>query len=214
MDAESISNVLDLYFSPMLAIASTNAADFQTPLQILGGFILTLWILELIDLIFLHGQLNRLGIRPRRWIGLRGIVFAPLLHGNLGHLAANTIPLVVLGWLIMLNGINTFLTVTAITWVISGFGTWLLGGRNTNHIGASGLVFGYFGYLLCRGYFDQSFSAIAIAVLVGLLYGSMIWGVLPIHRGKSWQSHLFGFIGGGVAARYLPELQNALTQGL
>jgi len=97
--------------------------------------------------------------------------------------------------------------------VISGLGTWLLGGFNTNHIGASGLVFGYFGYLLWRGYFAQSFSAIAIAVLVGLLYGSMIWGVLPIHQGKSWQSHLFGFISGGVAARYLPELQNALTHG-
>jgi len=209
-----ISHVLDLFPSPTLAIANTSASDFKAPLQLLGGFIFTLWILELVDTLLLHGRLNRFGIRPRRWIGLRGILFAPLLHGNLGHLAANTIPLVVLGWLIMLNGVNTFLTVTAIAWVISGLGTWLLGGRNTNHIGASGLVFGYFGYLLLRGYFEQSFSAIAIAVLVGLLYGSMIWGLLPIHQGKSWQSHLFGFIGGGVAARYLPELQNALTQSL
>ena len=199
-----------LYPLPV-AIAPTSAADFKAPLQLLGGFMLTLWSLELVDSLLLHGRLNRLGIRPRRLIGLRGIFFAPLLHGNLGHLAANTIPLVVLGWLIMLNGLNPFLAVTAIAWVISGIGTWLLGGRNTNHIGASGLVFGYFGYLLFRGYFEQSFSAIAIAILVGLLYGSMIWGVLPIHQGKSWQSHLFGFIGGGIAARYLPELQNALT---
>lgn len=204
--------MLDLFPSFTLAIASPSAADFKAPLQVLGAFILTLWILELVDSLLLQGHLNRLGIRPRRWIGLRGIVFAPLLHGNLGHLAANTIPLVVLGWLIMLNGLNPFLTVTAIAWVISGIGTWLFGGSNTNHIGASGLVFGYFGYLLLRGYFDRSFSALLIAVLVGLLYGSMIWGILPIHRGKSWQSHLFGFIGGGVAARYLPELQNALTQ--
>ncbi|MDX2231975.1 MAG: rhomboid family intramembrane serine protease [Leptolyngbyaceae cyanobacterium bins.349] len=196
---------------PCFAIAPTGLSTVQTPLQVLGGFVLTLWVLELVDSLLLRGRLNRLGIRPRRLIGLRGILFAPLLHGNLGHLAANTIPLVVLGWLIMLNGLNTFLTVTAIAWVISGIGTWLLGGTNTNHIGASGLVFGYFGYLVFRGYFEQSFSAIVIAVLVGLLYGSMIWGVLPIHRGKSWQSHLFGFIGGGVAARYLPELQNALT---
>lgn len=213
-DSGLISNVLDVFSFPTLAIATPSAADFKVPLQVLGGFILTLWVLELADSILLHGRLNRLGIRPRRWIGLRGILFAPLLHGNLGHLAANTIPLVVLGWLIMLNGLNTFLAVTAIAWLISGMGTWLLGGYNTNHIGASGLVFGYFGYLLLRGYFDRSFSALLIAVLVGLLYGSMIWGVLPIHRGKSWQSHLFGFMGGGVAARYLPELQNALTQSL
>lgn len=212
MNALLIDNVLDEYFFPALAIAPASASDFKTPIQLLGGFVLTLWILELVDLMLFQGRLNRLGIRPRRLVGLRGIVFAPLLHGNLGHLAANTIPLVVLGWLIMLNGINTFLTVTAIAWFISGLGTWLFGGFNTNHIGASGLVFGYFGYLVLRGYFEQSFSAIAIAVLVGLLYGSMIWGVLPIHQGKSWQSHLFGFIGGGVAARYLPELQNALTQ--
>lgn len=193
---------------------SITGLDFKVPLQVLGSFIVTLWILELVDLLFLRGRLNRLGIRPRRFLGLRGILFAPLLHGNLGHLAANTIPLVVLGWLIMLNGLNTFLTVTAIAWVISGVGTWLLGGTNTNHIGASGLVFGYFGYLLLRGYFEQSASAITIAIIAGVLYGSMIWGVLPIHQGKSWQSHLFGFIGGGVAARYLPDLQNALTQGM
>uniref|UniRef100_A0A832M2W2 Rhomboid family intramembrane serine protease n=1 Tax=Oscillatoriales cyanobacterium SpSt-402 TaxID=2282168 RepID=A0A832M2W2_9CYAN len=195
------------------AIAS-DAEAFKTPLQVLGGFILALWILELVDTVLLRGQLNRLGIRPRHLIGLRGILFAPLLHGDLAHLAANTIPLAVLGWLIMLNGLNTFLLVTAIVWLVSGLGVWVLGGANTMHLGASGLVFGYFGFLLLRGYFEQSFSAIAIAVLVGLLYGSMIWGVLPIHRGKSWQSHLFGFIGGGIVARHLPDLQNALTQSL
>ncbi|MBF2027461.1 MAG: rhomboid family intramembrane serine protease [Oscillatoriales cyanobacterium C42_A2020_001] len=195
------------------AIASDPDA-FKVPLQLLGGFILTLWALELVDILLLRGQLNRLGIRPRRLIGLRGILFAPLLHGNLAHLAANTIPLAVLGWLIMLNGLNTFLLVTAVVWLVSGVGAWLLGGTNTMHLGASGLVFGYFGFLLLRGYFEQSFSAIAIAVLVGLLYGSMIWGVLPIHRGKSWQSHLFGFVGGGIVARYLPELQEAFTQSL
>lgn len=206
--------MLDVFPPPVFAIAPAQPADFKMPLQVLGSFILTLWVLELLDTLLLQGRLNRLGIRPQRWMGLRGILFAPLLHGNLGHLAANTIPLVVLGWLIMLNGLNTFWAVTAIAWMISGLGTWLLGGANTNHIGASGLVFGYFGFLVLRGYFDRSFSAIAIAILVGLLYGSMIWGILPIHRGKSWQSHLFGFIAGGVAARYLPEIQNALESGM
>lgn len=191
---------------------SAAVTDFKTPLQVLGGFVLLLWGLELVDTFLLAGWLNRFGIRPRQWIGLRGILFAPLLHGTLGHLAANTVPLVVLGWLIMLNGLNAFLMVTAIAWVISGSGTWLFGGSHTNHIGASGLVFGYFGYLIWRGYFEQSVGAIAIAVLVGIFYGSMIWGVLPIHQGKSWQSHLFGFIGGGIAARYLSDLQQLLRE--
>ncbi len=204
----AISNVLAL---PAIA---TDTEVFRVPVQVLGGFILTLWVLELVDTVLLHGQLNRLGIRPRRLSGLRGILFAPLLHGDLAHLAANTIPLAVLGWLIMLNGLNTFLLVTAVVWLISGLGAWLLGGSNTMHLGASGLVFGYFSFLLLRGYFEQSFSAIAIAVLVGLLYGSMIWGILPVHRGKSWQSHLFGFVGGGIVARHLPDLQNVLTQSL
>ncbi|EKQ70260.1 putative membrane protein [Leptolyngbyaceae cyanobacterium JSC-12] len=204
----AISNVLAL---PAIA---TDTEVFRVPVQVLGGFILTLWVLELVDTVLLHGQLNRLGIRPRRLSGLRGILFAPLLHGDLAHLAANTIPLAVMGWLIMLNGLNTFLLVTAVVWLISGLGAWLLGGSNTMHLGASGLVFGYFGFLLLRGYFEQSFSAIAIAVLVGLLYGSMIWGILPVHRGKSWQSHLFGFVGGGIVARHLPDLQNVLTQSL
>lgn len=184
----------------------------DSSVQLLIGFVLLIWGLELVDTVILRGQLDRWGIRPRRLSGLWGIVWAPLLHGNLKHLTANTVPLLVLGWLITLQGRNVFLLVTGMVWVASGVGTWLFGGNNTNHIGASGIVFGYFGYLLLRGYFEQSPTAIAIAVLVGLIYGSMIWGVLPIRRGKSWQSHLFGFLGGGFTARYLTELQQAITQ--
>lgn len=184
----------------------------DSSVQLLVGFVLLIWGLELVDTVILRGQLDRLGIWPRRVSGLWGVVWAPLLHGNLKHLTANTVPLLVLGWLITLQGQNVFLLVTGMVWLASGVGTWLFGGNNTNHIGASGIVFGYFGYLLLRGYFEQSPTAIAIAVLVGLVYGSMIWGVLPIRRGKSWQSHLFGFLGGGLTARYLTELQHAITQ--
>jgi membrane associated rhomboid family serine protease len=84
--------------------------------------------------------------------------------------------------------------------LIGGLGTWLIGPRNSIHLGASGLVFGYFGFLLLIGYFERSFQAIALAIIVVIFYGGMVWGVLPQGGGISWQSHLFGFIGGGTAA--------------
>ncbi|NJN03568.1 MAG: rhomboid family intramembrane serine protease [Leptolyngbyaceae cyanobacterium SL_1_1] len=180
--------------------------------QILGGIITVLWGLELIDSLILQGALNRYGIRPRQQAGLSGIVLAPLLHGSLKHLSANTLPLAVLGWFILLGGVRDFILVTAVVWLVSGVGVWLLGPPRSNHIGASGIVFGYLGFLLMRGYVERSPGAIAIAVITGLLYGGSIWGVLPIRRGQSWQGHLFGLIGGGLAAYYLVDLRQWLEQ--
>ena len=181
---------------------------FQLQGKILGSIFLMLWGLELIDSIFLRGYLNRFGIQPRTSRGLKGIFLYPLLHGDLKHLAANTMPLMILGWFILLAGIPDFALVTGVVWLVSGFGVWLLGSPRTNHIGASGIVFGYLGFLVARGYFDRSPGAIAIAIIVGLAYGSLIWGVLPFQRGKSWEGHLFGLLGGWLAARYWPEILN------
>lgn len=190
-----------------IAIASNTPEATQLAITILGGFVGLLWILELIDTLLLRGALNRYGIYPRDVVGLRGIVLAPFLHGNLRHLTANTVPLIILGGLIILQGLDIFLIVTAVVWLVSGVGVWLFGAPRSNHIGASGLIFGYLGFLLLRGYFERSLEAIALAGVAGLLYGSLIWGVLPIRRGRSWQGHLFGFVGGGLAARYLADLQ-------
>ncbi|MEO0459086.1 MAG: rhomboid family intramembrane serine protease [Cyanobacteria bacterium P01_A01_bin.114] len=200
-----------LLLSPLM-FAQTLPASVQLQAKILGSILAVLWGLELIDSILLRGALDQFGIRPRRLRGLPGIVLAPLLHGDLKHLAANTGPLVVLGWFILWQGVDVFVIVTGVSALISGLGVWLLGGPRTNHLGASGVVFGYFGFLLWRGYFEQSAVAIALAAITGLLYGSLIWGALPVQRGKSWQGHLFGFIGGGVAARFLPLLQAQLEQ--
>ncbi|MEO0535682.1 MAG: rhomboid family intramembrane serine protease [Cyanobacteria bacterium P01_A01_bin.123] len=178
--------------------------------KFLLGFVGLLWLLELVDSLLLRGALNRYGIRPRRLIGLRGIVFAPLLHGDLGHLSANTLPLLVLGGLILLSGGQTWALVTVLVWLIGGLGVWLIGQPRSNHIGASGIVFGYLGFLLMRGYVDRSPGAIALAVLAGLLYGSTLWGLLPLRRGRSWQGHLLGFVVGGLTARELPLLQQTL----
>lgn len=179
----------------------------KTQAKILGGFVAAFWGLELIDGLLLRGALNRYGIRPRRSTGLWGILFAPLLHGNWRHLATNTVPFVVLSWLTLLRGLGDFWIVTIAVWLASGLGVWLLGSPRSNHIGASGLVFGYFGFLLLRGYFERSVESIVFSVLVGLLYGGLIWGVLPLRRGVSWTGHLFGFAGGVAVARWLPQLQ-------
>lgn len=179
------------------------AKEVRQHLRILGGFVALLWAIELLDLYIFDGWLDQFGIWPRHLIGLRGILFAPLLHHGIGHLLANTVPLFTLGWLIMLRETSDFFVVTVITLVVSGIGTWILGSPNSIHVGASGLIFGYFGFLLSRGYFERSMSSITLSVIAILFYGSLIWGVLPTDDTVSWQGHLFGFIGGVIAARSL-----------
>ncbi|MGB3207322.1 MAG: rhomboid family intramembrane serine protease [Crinalium sp.] len=183
--------------------AKAIARELKSHVTILGGAIAIMWILEIIDLFFFRGRLNAYGIRPHSIIGLRGILFAPFLHGGLGHLIANTIPFLTLGWLIMLRETSDFFIVTAITMIVSGLGVWLFGNPYSLHIGASGVVFGYLGFLLLRGYFERSFIAIALSLIVGFFYGGVIWGILPTQPGISWEGHLFGFIGGIIAARLL-----------
>lgn len=178
--------------------------EVKSQIAILGGFVGLMWVLEIVDLA-LGGALNQFGIRPHSLIGLRGILFAPFLHGNLLHLIANTVPFLILGWLVMLRRTSDFLPVTAVVMLVSGLGTWLFAPSYTLHIGASGVVFGYLGFLLSRGYFERSLGSIAMSVIVGVLYGGMIWGVLPGQLGISWQGHLFGFIGGIIAARLLAK---------
>jgi membrane associated rhomboid family serine protease len=177
--------------------------ELKAQVFILGGTVALMWIVEFFDLIVFQGRLDYFGIIPGSIIGLRGILFAPFLHGNFVHLAANTIPFVTLGWLIMLRETSDFLLVSAISMIVSGLGVWLFAPPNSIHIGASGVVFGYLGYLLFRGYFQRSPGSIFLSLFVGSLYGSMIWGVLPTQIGISWQGHLFGFIGGAIAARLL-----------
>lgn len=186
--------------------------DIQLGFKVVAGFVALLWGLELVDTL-LGGKFDRLGIKPRRLSGLIGIPFAPCLHGSLSHLAANTGPLVILASLVLLNGLRPLLIVTGVGWIVSGVGVWLFGRPRTNHLGASGLVFSYLGFLLLRGYFEGSAIAQAIALLVGFLYGGALWGLLPLSRGRSWASHAFGFLGGALAARFWIELQQMLPGG-
>ncbi|XXY48136.1 rhomboid family intramembrane serine protease [Sorangium sp. So ce269] len=170
---------------------------------LLGGFVALLWSIEILDLVVFRGSLDALGIRPRTVPGLVGIALAPLLHGGFAHLAANTLPFVGLGWLIMLRKKRDLFLVTLVAALVGGLGVWVLGSPSSVHIGASGVIFGYFGFLLLRGWFERSALSIALSLVVGLVYGGMIWGVLPTRMGISWEGHLFGFLGGVLAARLL-----------
>ena len=185
--------------------------ELRTQASILGGFVAVMWVVELLDWLLWHGTLDRLGIRPRTLIGLRGILFAPFLHRGFGHLLANTVPFVVLGWLVMLRRTANFWVVVAITAVVSGLGTWLTGSARSVHVGASGLIFGFFGFLLLHGYFERRLPSIILSAIVLLFYGGLLWGALPQGMGISWQGHLFGFVGGGVAAYLLAERETADT---
>jgi membrane associated rhomboid family serine protease len=170
---------------------------------ILGVCVFLAWSVELVDRVAYGGSLERYGIQPRNLAGLWGILAAPLLHVSWVHLAANTIPFVVLGWLVMLRKISDFVVVTALAILIGGLGVWVTGAANSIHLGASGLIFGYLGYLLARGYFERSLWAVLLGLVALVLYGGVLWGVLPGQPGISWQGHLFGFVGGVAAARLL-----------
>lgn len=180
-------------------------ARLGAQITVLSMAVFTAWAVELIDIFFLHQRLNALGIRPRQVAGLWGILFMPLLHAGIGHLLANTVPFIVLGWLVMLRRISDFTAVTAIVMAVTGAGLWLFGAGQAVYIGASSLVFGYFGFLLLRGYFERSFFSIAIAIVVAVVYGGMISGVFPQRPGISWEAHLLGFAGGVLAAWALSE---------
>ncbi len=171
----------------------------------LGGFVATFWGVEIINLAVFRDHLDTFGIIPRNFIGLRGIVFAPFLHGGFGHLLANTIPFVILGWLTMLQRTSDFWVVTVMTMFVGGMGVWLFAQPNSIHIGSSILIFGYLGFLLTRGYFQRNIPSIALSLLVGFIYGGMIWGVFPSSPSVSWQGHLFGFLGGVLAARLIAK---------
>jgi membrane associated rhomboid family serine protease len=170
-----------------------------------------LWVLEFYDQ--LTGQrLDQDGIVPRTETGLEGILWAPLLHGGWAHLIANTVPFVVFGFLVLLSGRLRFVLVTAIVWAVSGFGVWLTAPDGSVTIGMSGVIFGWLTYLLVRGFFARNAGQIVLAVVLFLVWGGVLWGVLPGQEGVSWQGHLFGALA-GVFAAWLVARRRPATSG-
>ncbi|MEV0349269.1 rhomboid family intramembrane serine protease [Nonomuraea sp. NPDC050680] len=158
-----------------------------------------MWAVEVVDYTT-NGSLDReFGIVGWDPSGLVGIFFAPFLHVGFGHLMANSLPLLILGFLAALRGLGRFFAASLLIIVIGGIGTWFTS-PDTITVGASGLVFGYFGYVLARGIFDRRVFDIVIGIGVGIAYYSILWGLLPNQQGISWQGHLFGLVGGVIAA--------------
>ena len=175
-----------------------------------------IWVVHAANSLLYGGDLNRYGLSPLALpyrglsnleltapyalVSLRGVLLSPMLHGSFSHLLSNTLPLLVLGGFVALRGTKTLIGVSLFVVVLGGLLVWLVG-RPAVHIGASGLVFGYFGYLLAQGWYERSFVSIVVAVAVLLLYGGIIFGALPQAGFISWEGHLFGLIAGVLAAR-------------
>jgi len=160
-----------------------------------------MWAVEVVDIF--AGDLDSNGIRPREVDGLVGIALSPFLHSGFGHVLGNTIPFLALGATIALGGAARVLAVGAIVALVGGLGTWLVGPAGTVHVGASGLVFGFAAYLIARGISSRRLTHLLVGLAVIALFGTtLIVGLVPT-AGVSWQGHLFGAVGGIVAARAL-----------
>lgn len=182
--------------------ATRGTNEFRAGLVLVASLLGVFWVLEIVDQVALSSALDAYGILPRTGEGLLGILFSPFLHGGFGHLISNSIPFLVLGGLLALRGRGHFIKVSLMIMVLGGAAVWLLG-REAIHIGASGVIFGYLGYLLANGWFERSVQSIAVAIGVGVVYGGLIWGVLPSQPGVSWEGHLFGFLAGALTAKVL-----------
>ncbi len=183
----------------------------RTGLVTVVGLVAVLWAVFLLDVLLGNALVRNLGIAPRQADGLDGVLFAPLLHGGVEHLAGNTFPLLVLGFLVFLEGARRFALAVGTSWLTSGVGTWIFGGGLT--IGASGVVFGLFTYLVTRGFYNRDWKQIVLAVVLFGAYGSILWGVLPtVGSNISWQAHLFGALG-GILAAFLLKRKRPVPEG-
>ena len=171
-----------------------------------------MWIVEIIN----TADSNRLdsdGIYGRSIGHLWGILTAPFIHASFAHLIGNTIPFLFMGLIIALRGAARLALVTLIVILVGGFGTWLVAPANIPTIGASGVVFGYAAYLFARGFFDRSVLEVLVGLAVGVVWGGALLVSLVPHNGISWQGHLFGLLGGVVAAALLRRQRPARRLG-
>ena len=166
----------------------------------LVGGVALIWTVSLYGLWVDSGVVSALALVPRRIDGLPGVLGTVFVHGSFGHLSANTPPLLILGGMVAVRGVGYYLTTALAIAVLGGLALWMFG-REAAHIGASGLVFGFFGFLVARGYYERRWSSIAAALVVIVLYGGLLAGVVPRGGHVSWEAHLFGLLAGILCAR-------------
>ena len=167
---------------------------FITSLILPVGFVFLLWVIKISEIIF-NLDLIGFGILPGNVKGIPGILLAPLIHANIKHLFSNSLPILFLGTGIIYFYRKSSYKVILIIYLGTGILDWLFA-RKAYHIGASGIIYGFVTFLFFSGIIRRDTRAIALALLVTFLYGSLIWGILPIDSGISWESHLFGSIMG------------------
>ncbi|WP_192930413.1 MULTISPECIES: rhomboid family intramembrane serine protease [Corynebacterium] len=164
------------------------------------AFLTVLWIVQIVN-VYMGGYLTNFGVHPRDPYGLIGIPLAPFIHGSWEHLIANTSIAWVLVFLVALSGRAVLWRASTIIVLVSGLGTWVVASPLTVHVGASGLIFGWVTFLIFQGWYSRSILQMLLGVVVVFAYGGVLWGVFPTTMGVSWQMHLFGAIGGVIAAR-------------
>ena len=167
------------------------------------SFLSLLWLVELVHSLS-GAEFPLWGILPRTQTGLRGILFAPFIHVDARHLLMNSGPLLVLSWLVLTHGPWTFVRVSLVVQIGSGMAVWALA-RGSYHVGASGLVMGYFGYLVTRAVLDRSWGSFLVAAVAVLTYGGLLTGVSPGNSHVSWEMHLAGLLAGALAAWSGPQ---------
>ena len=191
-----------------------NSNSVKATIASVAILVALMWLVGMLNLLFDY-RLSEYGVVPRTAEGLIGIPLMPFLHGSFDHLVVNTLPTVVLGGLVAIHGSRKFLTATVFITLVGGGALWVVG-RHAVHVGASGLVFGFFGYLIARAWYTRSLVAVLIAVVVAVVYGGILLGVLPFFQeGVSWEGHLTGLIAGVLAARLMwkENLQEESEQG-
>lgn len=183
---------------------SALSENLRTGAMTVGVLAALMVVLQVVNSVTNYWLTSQLGITPRNGDGLLGVLFAPLLHGSWAHLWSNLVLVLILGFLVTVGGSRQFVAVTAVVWIVSGLGVWLTAAPGTVTIGASVLVFGWLAYLVLRGFLTRSWWQIAIGLVLLVLWGSVFWtgiAVAAFSPGPvSWQGHLFGAIGGGLAA--------------
>jgi membrane associated rhomboid family serine protease len=150
-------------------------------------------------------RLNMLGVYPRKLFGLSGVIFYPFLHSNFNHLFFNSIPLFILASFVLLKGFPTFFCVSITIGILSGLGIWVIGRRGF-HVGASGLIMGYWSYLILDAYQQKTIISIAPAVICLYYFGGFLLHLFPTEVKSSWEAHLCGFLAGLTAAYTCPSL--------
>jgi len=164
---------------------------------LVGGSVVGLWVIHLVNALIFDGALNAYGVAPRTLGGLVGILFMPLLHGGWGHLIANTLG-APLAFLASERRTSDLVLVSIGSALSAGLGAWLFGAAGSVHVGASGVTYGYLGFVMGRGLFERRFVSVLLAGITTFLYGGLMMGVFPLLAGAgvSWQGHLFGWLGG------------------